>query len=110
MESREIENRIEPRRRCDIYLNKFMGDEPFMVRADNISATGIYLHKLIEPDLPDGSIVSLEFQLPGSEEVIWARGAVVREGQFWGAGGVGIFFTTLPGRYRDLIESFVSSN
>lgn len=103
------ENRVEQRKELDIYLNKFIDDEPYMVRARDISPTGIYLHKLIEPDLFEGTTVSLEFMLPGSDEVIWARGVVVREGQFWGAQGTGVWFTIIPEKYRRLIEKYVSA-
>lgn len=107
MDKSELEKRVEPRKSLDIYLNKFIGDEPYMVRAQDISTTGIYLHKLIEPDLLDGSLVSIEMQLPDSEEVIWARGTVMREGLFWGARGVGIWFTILPETYKKLIECYI---
>ncbi len=110
MEAREFENRCEPRRPLDVYLNKFMDEEPYMVRSSDISSTGIYLHKLIEPEVPDGTMVSLEFRLPNSQEVIWARGTVMREGQFWGAQGVGIWFTILPRKYRELIEDYIGLN
>jgi len=110
MESRSFENRVEPRRELDVYMNKFMGEEPYMVRTADISTTGIYLHKLIEPDLAEGTTVSLEFRLPGSREVIWARGAVMREAQYWGAKGVGIWFTILPRHYRRLIEKYINTN
>ncbi|MBN2495891.1 MAG: PilZ domain-containing protein [Deltaproteobacteria bacterium] len=104
------EKRLDHRRELGIFLNKYIGDEPYMVRAADISTSGIYLHKLIEPDLPDGSIVSLEFQLPGSEEVIWARGAVMRETRRWGADGVGVWFTILPQAYRHMIEDYIALN
>ena len=102
------ENRVVDRKPLDVYMNKYIGDEPFMVRAADISPTGIYLHKLIEPDLPEGSMVSLEFQLPNSDEVIWARGAVMRETRRWGTDGVGVWFTIVPEAYRRLIEDYVT--
>jgi hypothetical protein len=109
MEPRAYENRVEPRRSLDIYLNKFMDDEPYMVRSADISSTGIYLHKLIEPDVPDGTMVSLEFKLPNSDEVIWARGTVMREARYWGTHGVGIWFTIIPKTYRVLIEAYINN-
>jgi len=108
METRELERRVDDRKPLDIYLNKFVGDHPFMVRAADISPTGIYLHKLIEPDLPEGSMVSLEFQLPNSDEVLWARGTVMREARRWGTDGVGVWFTILPQAFRRIIEGFVA--
>ncbi len=104
-----LEKRVETRRNLDIYLNKYVGDEPYMVRSADISPTGIYLTKLIEPDLPEGSMVSLEFELPNSSEVIWARGAVVRDASRWGSDGVGVWFTIIPEGYRRIIEDFVSA-
>jgi hypothetical protein len=107
MDARNFENRVEPRKPLDVYLNKLVEDEPYMVRSSDISATGIYLHKLIEPELDEGTMVSLEFMLPNSEEVLWARGTVMRETRRWGTDGLGIWFTILPGTYRRLIEDFV---
>ena len=109
MDTRQFENRVEPRRNLDIYMNKFMDEEPYMVRTEDISSTGIYLHKLIEPDIPEGTMVSLEFRLPNSNEVIWARGTVMREAQHWGAHGVGIWFTIIPQTYRTLINEYINS-
>jgi hypothetical protein len=103
------DKRMETRKPLDIYLNKFIDDEPYMVRSADISRDGIYLTKLIEPDLPEGSMVSLEFMLPNSDEILWARGAIMREGRRWGADGAGIWFTIMPEGYRKLVEDFVVS-
>ncbi len=43
MDTRQFENRVEPRKDLDIYMNKFMDEEPYMVRTEDISSTGIYL-------------------------------------------------------------------
>jgi hypothetical protein len=109
MNAPEFEQRITDRKPVDLYLNKFIADEPYMVRSADISCSGMYLHKLIEPDLPEGTMVSLEFQLPNSDEVIWARGTVMRETRRWGADGVGVWFTILPEGYRRLISAYISS-
>jgi c-di-GMP-binding flagellar brake protein YcgR len=104
------DQRGEFRKPLDIYMNKYVGQDAFMVRTADISTSGIYLHKLIEPELDDGTSVSLEFQLPESEDVIWARGVVMRESKRWGAGGVGIWFSILPEGYRKQIERFIYKN
>jgi len=99
--------RREQRAPIDIFLNKIVGDEPFMCRARNISTGGIYLANLIEPSL-DGRQVHLEFALPGSDEVIWASGEIVREVGPDGLVGSGIRFSALPDRYRAQIERYVA--
>jgi len=91
----------------DIYLNKFVSGVPYMARAADISAEGVNLAKLIEPQ-HDKKRIGLQFQLPGSEEVIYAEGEVVRE---WLDGrrtdGTGIRFTLLTERHRRLIQRFI---
>ena len=93
----------------DIYLNKYVAGVPYMARTSNISKEGVSLAHLIEPDL-NGRRVGLQFQLPGSEEVIYAEGEVVRE---WASlsrnrEGSGVKFTLLTERHRRLIEAYVS--
>ncbi len=93
----------------DIYLNKYMGGVPYMTRAADISQEGLSLARLIEPR-HHGKRVGLQFQLPGSEEVIYAEGEVVRE---WAEldeaprTGTGVRFTLLTERHRRLIDAFV---
>lgn len=105
---RTLNERTNRRVRLDIYLNKIVDDQPFMCRATDISVDGIYLSRLIEPEFA-GQAVSLEFCLPGSREVLWARGEIVRSGLRAGAEGSGIRFTAVPSRYREAIHEFVLS-
>ncbi len=93
----------------DIYLNKYVAGVPYMARTANISKEGVSLAHLIEPEL-NGRRVGLQFQLPGSEEVIYAEGEVVRE---WASlsqkrEGSGVKFTLLTERHRRLIEQYVA--
>ncbi len=93
----------------DIYLNKYVAGVPYMARASNISKEGVSLAHLIEPS-QNGRRVGLQFQLPGSEEVIYAEGEVVRE---WAEltrkrEGSGIRFTLLTERHKRLIEQYVT--
>jgi hypothetical protein len=101
--------RKQSRVAVDIYLNKYVAGVPYMTRASDISREGVGLAHLIEPNSA-GSRVGLQFQLPGSEEVIYAEGEVVRE---WAdldhnEEGSGVRFTLLTERHRKLIEQFVS--
>jgi hypothetical protein len=92
----------------DVYLNKYVGGVPYMARTRDISAEGVGLAHLIEPRHTRKS-VGLQFQLPGSEEVIYCEGEIVRE---WGgdkfAERSGVRFTLMTDRHRKLIEGYVS--
>jgi c-di-GMP-binding flagellar brake protein YcgR len=92
----------------DIYLNKYVAGVPYMARTSDISREGVGLAHLIEPNMA-GKRVGLQFQLPGSEEVIYAEGEVVRE---WcdldhNEEGSGVRFTLLTERHKKMIEQFV---
>ena len=94
----------------DIYLNKYISGVPYMTRSSDISEEGLNLAHLIEPQ-QIGKRVGLQFQLPGSEEVIYAEGEVVRE---WvGSSGTsnhgsGVRFTLLTERHRRMIDTYIS--
>ena len=77
-----------------------------MCRAANISEEGIFLASLIEPE-HQGETVSLEFALPGDDEVMWAHGTVVRETNHRSCEAAAIRFTVLPDKYRARIADYV---
>jgi hypothetical protein len=95
-----------PRAPLSIYLNKFVGSSAFMCRAANISEGGIFLARLIEPELAADD-VSLEFALPGESEVFWAHGNVVRKGFHRTCEATGVKFTVIPDQYRRRIADYV---
>jgi hypothetical protein len=93
----------------DIYLNKYMGGVPYMSRAADISQEGVSLARLLEPQHA-ARRVGLQFQLPGSEEIIYAEGEVVRE---WVEAATarrersGVRFTLLTERHKKMIDAYV---
>jgi hypothetical protein len=102
------EKRKKLRAPLDVYLNKYVGGVPYMARAADISTEGVNLAHLIEP-AHQRRRIGLQFQLPGTEEVIYAEGEVVREWLGGGkAEGSGVRFTLLTERHRRLIEGYVS--
>jgi len=96
---------------CDIYLNKIIDESRHLARARDISPDGIWLSKVLEPAHGRREI-GLEFQLPGSSEVIWAAGEVLREDVREAADGkiegTAVRFTAMADRFRRMIEVYVS--
>jgi c-di-GMP-binding flagellar brake protein YcgR len=101
------EQRRTGRAQIDILLNKYVAGVPYTARAQDISPGGVRLARLLEPEHA-GKRVGLQFQLPGSPEVIYAEGEVVRE---WveaeEAATHGVRFTLLTERHRQLIRRWV---
>lgn len=103
------DQRKKTRAPLDVYVNKYMGGVPYTARTSDISEDGIRLAKLIEPKT-NKKKVGLQFQLPGSEEIIYAEGEIVRE---WASLQAdveqsGIRFTLLSERHRKLIGEYVA--
>jgi len=94
---------------ADIYINKIIDDHPYLVRARDISVSGMFVYRLIEPDLdiPPGEF-GFELRLPGSDDTIWAVGKIVREVENLSAEGCAIEFVRLGARDRQLIRAYVS--
>ena len=103
----ETTYRQHKRLAVDLFVNKFVGDEPFACRTIDLSQTGVYLRKLIEPSRADGDVVGLEFTLPGSREVIWASGEVVRDEESEQLEGVAIKFVSMAERHRKMLCDFI---
>ena len=90
----------------DIYLNKYISGVPYMTRCSDISQEGVNLAHLIEPQ-HGGKRVGLQFQLPGTDEVIYAEGEVVREWVDSSQQGSGVRFTLLTERHRRMIDKYI---
>lgn len=87
----------------DIFANRVLGEEVFLCRTRDISTDSIRLHRVLEP-ARDARRLSLEFQLPGSSEVIWAHGEVVRQPD---ERAVVVRFLALADGHRRLIDGYV---
>ena len=100
--------RTTERAHLDLYVNKIIGDEPHLTRVRDISMGGVYLYKLLEPELRAGQF-GLEIKLPNCDDVIWAVGEVVREETTALAEGVAVRFVRIAEHDRELIKSYVDS-
>jgi hypothetical protein len=92
------ERRASDRRTIDLLVNRFLDGYPYLCRATDISHSGMRLRPLLGPTLSSAlampGFMGLQFQLPGSEDVLTASGeAVFVDGQ---DGPVGVRFTRVP--------------
>jgi hypothetical protein len=89
----------------DLLINRFLNGYPYLCRATNISRTGMRVVPLSEPSVAT-RFMGLQFQLPGSQEVITASGeAVFASGS---RAPVGIRFTRMPPASGEQIGRFVA--
>jgi hypothetical protein len=88
----------------DVLANRFLDGYPYLCRATDISRQGIRVRRFAEP-CSRSRFVGLQFQLPGSDEVITAAGEIVSSNDAERA--VGIRFTQLPPNAAAAIERFL---
>jgi hypothetical protein len=101
------DRRGEERREVDLLINRFLNGYPYLCRATNISRTGMRVVPLHEPAV-ETHFMGLQFQLPGSEELVTASGeAVFAAGS---TGPVGIRFTRMPPTSAEQIGRFVAGH
>lgn len=88
-------------------MNRFLNGYPYLSRATDISRTGMR----IQPIGGAGSssrFIGLQFQLPGSTEVITASGEIVSSASTED-GPVGVRFTRMPAIARERIGRYLEA-
>src|SRR5262245_51488149 len=106
--SMHTDRRNSNRKKIDLFVNKFMNGYPYLCRAKNISRTGMKLVRMQEPTPGKAPrYMGLQFQLPGSQQVITASGELVFDDHR--AGELGVRFTGLPDASAADIDRFLAS-
>lgn len=74
--------RVDDRLPLSIFLNQYIEERLQRVVTSNLSPTGMHVHRVHNPRVPQAPFsrehrfVQVELALPGTGEVIWARGEV----------------------------------
>ena len=103
-----VERRYAPRVRVELFLTEYVRDRPVRGLATNISASGLLVQTLIERRAePPARVVSVELELPGIGETVWARA----EPRFDLLGDdfciSGLTFTGMAGKHARLLHEFI---
>jgi hypothetical protein len=86
-------------------MNRFLDGYPYLSRASDISRTGMRIHPISGAECAN-RFIGLQFQLPGSADVITASGEIVSSGKQ--DGPVGVRFTRLPAISRERIGRYLA--
>lgn len=96
----------------EMSLNTYAAEAQERCVSVNLATRGLYLlrEQQAEP-LPDtGRVLQLEFELPGTSEVIWARGEVASNRvapDVRGCRGFGVRFAAMADRHWGLVRDYV---
>ncbi len=88
-------------------MNRFLNGYPYLSRASDISRTGMRIHP-IGAAASTSRFIGLQFQLPGSTDVITASGEIVST-PAGDEGPVGIRFTRMPAISRERLGRYLDA-
>jgi c-di-GMP-binding flagellar brake protein YcgR len=100
--------RRHPRVDADVYINKIIDDHPYLVRVRDISVSGMFIYRLIEPKNEGNSEFGFELRLPNCDDTIWAVGRMVRDVNAVTTEGCAVEFVRMGERDRQLIRAYVA--
>jgi len=99
--------RLSPRLRMRVFLNEYVGDHPCQAIVRDVSETGLALLKLPQRDLPSADVVTLEVELPGTNETIWAAAQPRFESLNFDHQISGLRFVSMARKHERLIRDYV---
>jgi hypothetical protein len=103
------DRRIGVRIPLEMFLTQYIHDRPFRSMTADLSETGLRLARVALPGLrldPADRVVGLELELPGTGEVIWARGEVCNEKRGGALTSAGVRFDAMPRVHARLLREF----
>ena len=70
------DRRLGARVPVELLVHEYVGDRLHRAQVVNLSETGLYANKVVQPIQRFSRVVALEFSLPGTTDTIWAKGEV----------------------------------
>src|SRR4051812_32712395 len=103
-EDRRHANRVP----VQMWVEERSPDGTYFQRSANLSSGGIFLEKTIPH--PAGTVVNLEFTLPGESEPLKVRAEIVNADTLEGGLGMGLRFLDLVPSQASLIDQFIAKH
>jgi c-di-GMP-binding flagellar brake protein YcgR len=96
----------------EIFLDEYVDDRPHRALTTNLSATGLYMHRVATRGSKQFGRqtrhVQLEFALPGTRETIWARGEIRYDELGMDlVHGTGVHFADMARGHQQLISDYL---
>src|SRR4051812_7349554 len=101
------DRRLAGRVSVDMFFNQYIREQPFRTLAVNVSEHGLAAHRLVERVTQHARVVGVEFELPGTGEVIWAKAETQFEAIDRDFHRAGIRFLAMAKRHERLVREFV---
>jgi PilZ domain-containing protein len=101
------DRRNDVRVRTEMFLNQYVREQPYRALATNVSPHGLFLQKLAMPRTRHARSVALEFELPGTGEIIWASAECRFDAVASDFHLTGLRFKAMAQKHERLIRDYV---
>lgn len=105
MSERGEERRASERIAVELWVEESTERELYFQRSGNISTGGMFLERTIPH--AKGTVVNLQFTLPGDSQPFRVRGEIVNVGDDEETLGMGVKFVDLDDGDRERLEAFI---
>lgn len=100
------ERRLGVRVPLEVMMTSYVRDRPVRALTCDLSDTGIGLSAVSMLAPRPGTVVSLELELPGVSDSIWAKGEVCYQAPGQIASGLGVRFLAMATAHARLVRDF----
>ncbi|HET6150278.1 MAG TPA: hypothetical protein VFH68_22245 [Polyangia bacterium] len=90
-----------------MFINQYVREQPYRALATNVSPTGLFVQKLAISRTRHAPSVGLEFELPGTGEIIWARAECRFDAVASDFHLTGLRFTAMARKHERLVRDYV---
>jgi hypothetical protein len=91
----------------EMFLNQYVRDQPYRALATNVSEVGLFLRRLVEPVSLRSRVLGIEFELPATGEIIWAKCEPRFEASDDDFHFSGIHFLAMARKHERLLRDYV---
>ncbi|MFH1131854.1 MAG: TIGR02266 family protein [Pseudomonadota bacterium] len=103
----QLERRSSMRVSVEMWVEESTDRELYFQRSTNISIGGIFLEHTVPH--PKGTVVQLQFTLPGDSRPLKVKGEIVNVGEGAEELGMGVKFLNLSAKDRQRLEAFLEN-
>jgi hypothetical protein len=105
------DRRYELRLPVEICVHQYLADVQYLGLTRDLSEKGLHVTRILGPGKRPGTWLGrplqLEFNLPGTGEMIWARGEVCYNQRDGALHGIGIRLTAMADRHQQALKHYV---
>jgi hypothetical protein len=113
MVSRPEDRRRELRLPVEICVRQYLSEVQYLGLTRDLSERGLHVSRFLNPGKRPamwlGRPLQIEFALPGTGELIWARGEVCYSDREGPLHGVGIRLTAMAERHAQVLKDYVDT-